>query len=176
MLTKAQETWLAHLSDSYQVKIQPYDPQVTEIFQEVKKEIQLLLGPETEVLHKGASAWGISGKGDVDIYIPVPANKFETTASILKETFGKPGSFYPLERVRWTRNVKDYEVEIFVMNKASQRWKDSLVFWREMETNPKALEQYRILKEKAEGLTVREYYREKLEFYNQVLENHNSQP
>jgi hypothetical protein len=26
------------------------------------------------VLHEGASAWGISGKGDIDIYIPVPVN------------------------------------------------------------------------------------------------------
>lgn len=79
MLSQKQKGWLNHLSDTNKVKIIPYDPKAKEIFTKQKKEIQDILGEDITVLHEGASAWGISGKGDIDIYIPVPVSEFNNT-------------------------------------------------------------------------------------------------
>jgi hypothetical protein len=37
-----------------------------------------------------------------------------------------------------------------------------------LKTHPEKLEEYRLLKESGNGLSVRQYYRKKLEFINQV--------
>ena len=171
MLTKKQVEWLNHLSDSNKVKIIPYDPKVKKVFQKQQKEIQSLLGPKTLVLHKGASAWGISGKGDLDIYIPTTAEQFARYFEQLKEILDEPGSYYPLERVRWNKQVDGIETEIFLVNKDVPFWKDSLIFWEYIESHPETLEEYRKLKEAAEGMSTREYYRVKIEFYNKTLES-----
>lgn len=170
MLTEQQKNWLNHLSDTNVVKIVPYNPRVKEVFRQQQSEIQSVLGKDTIVLHKGASAWGISGKGDVDIYIPVPAEQFDSSFEQLKQSLGEPGSHYSLERVRWNRIVEDIEVEIFLANKDATFYKDSLAFWEYMETHPEALEEYRILKEQAEGTTSREYYTRKTIFINKIMQ------
>lgn len=170
MLTKKQKEWLNHLSNSNKVKIIPYNPKVKKVFQKQQKEIQSLLGPKTLVLHEGASAWGISGKGDLDIYISVTVEQFNRYFEQLKEILGEPGSYYPLERVRWNRLVDDIESEIFLVNQDAPFWKESLIFWEYIEGHPEALEEYRQLKESAEGMSTREYYRVKIEFYNKILD------
>lgn len=169
MLSQKQKDWLNKLSDTKKVVIIPYDPKVKKIFEKQKKEIQDLLGPESTVLHEGASAWGISGKGDVDIYVPVPVNNFKDTFEKLKHSLGEPGSYYPDERVRWNKEMADVEIEIFLVNQDADFWKDSLVFWEYIKSHPETLEEYRKLKEEAAGTSTREYYARKTEFINKVL-------
>lgn len=170
MLSKKQKDWLNHLSDTNKVKIVAYDPRVKEIFEKEKKELQNILGSNAIVLHEGASAWGISGKGDIDIYIPVPVTEFNISFEKLKASLGEPGSFYQDERVRWNKEVNSTEVEIFLVNLDATFWKDSLVFWDYIKSHPETLEEYRKIKEAAEGTSTREYYTRKTEFINKVLE------
>lgn len=170
MLSQKQKDWLNHLSDTNKVKVIPYDPKVKEIFIKQKKEIQDILGENSVVLHEGASAWGISGKGDIDIYIPVPVTEFNDTFEKLKASLGEPGSFYQDERVRWNRELENTEVEIFLVNQDATFWKDSIIFWDYIKSHPKTLEEYKVIKEKAEGTSTREYYTRKTEFINKTLE------
>jgi GrpB-like predicted nucleotidyltransferase (UPF0157 family) len=170
MLSEKQKAWLNHLSDTNKVKITPYDPKVKEIFNGQKQEIQSVLGEDAVILHEGASAWGISGKGDIDIYIPVLVTEFNNTFKKLKLSLGEPGSYYQDERVRWNTELDDTEVEIFLVNQDATFWKDSLVFWDYIKSHPETLEEYRKIKEAAEGTSTREYYTRKVEFINKVLE------
>src|SRR3990167_6273410 len=101
MLTKQQENWLNHLSDTNKVKIIPYNPRVKEVFKQQRAELQKVLVEDAQILHKGASAWEISGKGDVDIYIPIEVENFDNYFDRLKQMLGEPGSHYHHERVRW---------------------------------------------------------------------------
>lgn len=169
MLTEQQKDWLNHLSDSHKVRIIPYDPRVKEIFKQQREEILTILGTDTVVLHKGASAWGISGKGDVDIYIPVSLQQFSNYFERLKKSLGEPGSFYQNERVRWNKKVENIEVEVFLVNQDADFWKESILFWNYMETHPDALEEYGKIKEEAEGTSTREYYTRKLMFINKII-------
>lgn len=170
MLSQKQKDWLNHLSDTNKVKIIPYDPKVKDVFQKEKKEIQSILGENVNVIHEGASAWGISGKGDLDIYIPVSSKEFEGAFEKLKTSLGEPGSFYQSERVRWNKESDGIETEIFLVNQEAQFWKESLIFWDYLKSHPEALEEYRKIKEKAKGTSTREYYTRKTEFINKILD------
>lgn len=169
MLAEEQISWLNKLSDKNKVKIVPYNPKFKEIFRQQQTEIQSILGLDVVVLHKGASALGISGKGDVDIYIPIEVENFDSYFGKLKEVLGEPGSHYPLERVRWNRHIDDIEVEIFLVNQDAEFFRDSLKFWNHLETHPDVLDEYRQIKEEAEGTSTREYYTRKVIFINKIM-------
>lgn len=170
MLTKEQQNWLNKLSDTHRITIIPYNPKVKEIFAKQQTELSKILGPDIPVLHKGASALGISSKGDIDIYMPVAFDQFDPTFKLLKPELGEPGSYYPQERVRWKRQSEGIEIEIFLVNQDAQFWKNDLIFMNYLETHPHALAEYQKLKEDADGTTSREYYTRKTVFINRILE------
>lgn len=171
MITEVQGKWLAHLSNKDMVTIIPYDCAAPEKFKKIKEQIHELLGNKVCVEHHGASSLGISGQGELDIYVPVSVLEFDQFVSQLAIIFGKPGSLYPLERARFVSYVDGTKAEVFVINNQSQGWLDGIEFEAHLKSNPKLLKKYEILKEKASGLSIREYYRKKIEFINEVLAN-----
>jgi GrpB-like predicted nucleotidyltransferase (UPF0157 family) len=169
MLTKADINWLEHLSNSRRIKIVPYDPDVQNIFNAQRNEILNILGQQTIVLHGGSSGLGISGQDEIDIFIPVSRALFDKTVKKLTVAYGLPGSYYAQERVRFNRYVKRKKIEVFVVNKSSVRWKRSVAFENYLRTHSVALKAYNKLKEEANGKGVKDYYRLKLEFANEVI-------
>ncbi len=170
MLSIDQEKWVNQLSDSDIVVIVPYDPSVNEKFKKIREKIQLKLGRKTAVLHRGASGFGISGQDEMDVYIPVPGDRFDYFVTHLTELFGKPGSFYPLERAKFETKVDGKLITVFLMNESSVAWINGIKFDEYLKSHPLSLEEYRKLKEQGNGLSTRQYYRRKLEFINRILE------
>lgn len=170
MITQEQEEWLEHLAPGHLVKIVPYNPHIKQAFTQIKTELQSLLGSKVEIQHRGASSMGISGKGDLDIHIPVSPNDFSTIVHDMEERYGKPGSFYKQQRARWNMSVMGFETEVFVVNADHPAWAKTILFEDFLSSHPEELERYRILKETAEGLDIRDYYRAKLEFFNEILQ------
>lgn len=70
MIPTEQEKWLANLSDTNSVKIFPFDPTSVEKFEKVKAQIKNVLGKNILVEHRGATGLGISGQGELDVFIP----------------------------------------------------------------------------------------------------------
>lgn len=174
MLTNKQKHWVSQLSNVKKVKIIPYDSKVKKIFEIVKTEIVSFLGSaydgrSVEVLHKGATSMEISGKGDVDIYVPVPPSMFNSYLKKLTKLYGQSPSIYHLERVRWNKIVENIEVEIFLINKKHKAWTECVLFEDYLKKHPKALTAYETLKQEADGVSSREYYTRKLEFMNSIL-------
>ena len=175
MLTKTQKAWLARLSKTKTITIVPYNPQVKSVFQKIKKEVKSVLGKKVRVVHKGATSLGISGQGELDVYIPVPTKKFNHYLEKMKQSFGEPGSCYPLKRARFNRWTDGFKIEVFLINQNSQGWKKGVAFENYLKNHPKALSAYEKLKEKGHRLSVQEYYRRKVKFINNVLAK-NSKP
>lgn len=173
MLTKEQEDWINHLSDTGSVKIAPFDPESSRKFEVIKKEVQSILGTDREVLHMGASGLGISGQPEIDVYIPVAADDFDKTTLKLQEIFGKPYSIYPMERVKFMRSVEGTKIELMIVNESRKSWIDNKIFFSYLKNNSNALERYRKLKEEGAGLSNRSYYRKKIEFINEILSKAN---
>lgn len=168
MLTKEQEKWLSHLSKEKIVEILPYNPKTKDVFEKIKKEIQIFLG-KVEILHCGSTSLEILGQGEVDLYIPVEQNRFNRHLEKVIKHFGEAGSIYPLKRARFVRYIDDIKVEIFLINKEDNDWKDSRKFEKCLKDNSGLLKQYCKLKEKSRGLSIQYYYRRKIEFINKVL-------
>lgn len=169
MLTPEQEKWIAHLSDTDTVKIVPFDKVAGEKFASVKQKIQETIGNDFSIEHHGATSLGISGQDEIDVYIPVVLEAFDSLVAKLKEIFGEPRSLYPLERVRFVTEENGKHIDIFVINKERDDWKNLLKLETYLKVHPEALEEYEKLKESGNGQSVREYYRSKLIFFNQIL-------
>lgn len=60
IMTKDQQKWLNHLSDTDKIIIKPFDPKSHEIFKEAKNKVIKALG-KVKVLERGASYLTISG-------------------------------------------------------------------------------------------------------------------
>ncbi len=167
MLTVEQEKWLEHLNSTDKIEILAYNPESNIVFEEIKKEIHNFL-PEVEVLHCGSTALEILGQSEIDIYVPVLEKDFDRYLEKMKEHFGQPASFYPLERVRFVRRDNRMKITIFLMNQELDKWKDHIKFENYLKENKEALQKYIKVKEESNGLSTREYYRKKLEFINEI--------
>ena len=170
MITKEQEKWINHLSDTNKVIITPYNPETPAIFIEIANTIHATLDEGLEIQHRGATSFKISGQGELDIYLPTDESKYEFMVEKLTTLFGNPESNYPLERARFVTFVRGTKAEIFVINKTSEGWLNGVAFEQYLKKNPLYLEVYKKLKEKGNGLSTRAYYRQKIEFINDVLD------
>lgn len=169
MITKKQLKWINHLSNTDKIKIVPFDPTAEAKFQKVKQKIQDSLGKDISVFHRGASSLGISGQDEIDIYVPVPPAKFNSSVEPLKEIFDEPVSHYPLERVHFVTEVDGKHIDIFLINNKCEGWVNGVKFENYIRSHPDTLEAYRKLKEDGNGLSGKEYYKRKIEFFNQIL-------
>ncbi|MBI2335080.1 GrpB family protein [Candidatus Daviesbacteria bacterium] len=170
MLTKSDIEWLKKLSRSKKVKIVPYNPKVKEVFEKQRKEILDILGQDIEVLHLGATGFGISGQGEIDLVIPVSLDRFGEFIEKFEKIYGDPKSFSPRNRVRFNHKQGDINIEIVIVNRDSEGWKRNVAFENYLKSHPEALGEYRRLKESSNGIGLKEYYRRKMEFINKILE------
>jgi GrpB-like predicted nucleotidyltransferase (UPF0157 family) len=168
MLTEEQQKRIEHLSSTNKIKIVPFDPTSQEKFEKIKSQIISKLGSSATVLHCGSSGLGISGKDEIDVYVPVSPTRFDSTIALLRELFGEPGSYYPLERSRFNAKVDAKYIEVHVINEESKIWLNNIRFEEYLKTHPETLEEYRVLKESLEGVTTKEYYAKKTEFINKL--------
>ena len=65
--------------------------------------------------------------------------------------------------------VDGKHIDVFLINKEGSGWLNSVKFENYLRTTPTVLEEYKRLKESGDGLSTREYYRKKIEFYNSIL-------
>mgnify|MGYP001570464149 CR=1 FL=1 len=90
MLTEGQKNYLSKLDPeraSMPVSIKPFDPHTQIVAEKVIKKIKKQIS-EADIRFMGASALGISGQNDVDIYIICPADLREVYLTKLSEIFG----------------------------------------------------------------------------------------
>ena len=170
MLTPEQEKRLLRFCDDDQVEIIPFNPKCLERFEKLKTLIKLSLGDTTDVQLRGSSSLGISGKGELDIYVPVAPQDFDATVREMEKFLNdSPKSLYPLDRARFVVLTDAVEDEIFVVNEEGKSWSKSIIFENYLKINQDALQEYEKLKMSKAGLSTRAYYTAKEEFINEIL-------
>mgnify|MGYP002360886709 CR=1 FL=1 len=169
MLTQEQQKWIENLSDVDQIKIIPFDITADKKFEKVREIITSNLGESVPFIHGGATSLGISGQDEIDTYIPVDVKLFDEYIEKLTKLFGVPRKVYEGNRVHFITYEGGKKIDIYLINKETKNWTDSVKFINVLKTHPEKLEEYRLLKESGNGLSVRQYYRKKLEFINQVI-------
>lgn len=169
MLTADQQKWINHLSGTDKITVFPFDSTAEEKFRIVKHQIQLALGINTKVEHHGATSLGISGQDEVDVYVPVQCAQFDDFLAQLEKLFGKPQSLYTRQRARFVTTVNGKHIDVFLINDKSVGWLNCNKFEMYLKSHPVDLETYCQMKEEGSGLNVREYYRRKTEFINEIV-------
>ena len=168
MLSNEQKKWLDHLNDTDKINIIPYDPKTKIIFNVIKKDLLKILG-NTRMSHRGSTALKIFGQGEVDLYIPVSEKYFNKYLKKLINSLGQPKSLYTFKRVRFVKYLDNIKVEIFLINKNDNNWKQIIKFEKYLKQNLEALKKYERIKINANGLSTKKYYTAKLTFLNQIL-------
>jgi len=170
MLSGEQKKWINHLSDSDRIKIYPYDPYSSVKFDKIAKKIRSVLPQAIIELH-GAAALKISGQKEIDVYIPVSPANFDGNINKISMIFGKPKSYYFLQRARFVDYIGKTKAEVFVINKECDQWINCLKFENYLIKNQNMLKKYEELKKRGHNLNVREYYCHKTEFINSIILN-----
>lgn len=73
------------------LKLKPFNPKTKKIGKDIANKLRKRINNEkVNVLHRGSTAFGILGKGDVDIGVYADGDTYSETKLILVEMFGKP--------------------------------------------------------------------------------------
>lgn len=169
MITPVQEVWLAKLNDTDSVEIFPYDNQAKENFERIKRLLLLVLGPEVNVEHRGATSLGVAGRDKLDVFVPVKASDCKAVLVTLEQVFGESESSCHFNSSFFVTKVDTINAKIILIIDESETWRDICAFEKYIQEHPEAVREYGVLKKKSEGLSSRTYGRLKIEFFNAVL-------
>jgi hypothetical protein len=111
----------------------------------------------------GASALGISGQNDIDIYVLGSSDKLDGWILTLKELFG--------EQIKgeWQFNRNGFEISIYAADPESPTQKKQIEMFEKLKGNKSILKDYEKLKESMNGGTYKDYQIAKYEFYHKLL-------
>jgi len=141
----------------------PFDPKAKEAGDLIVKRIKEKL-PDVEVSFMGATALGIAGQNDIDIYALSESNKFGEYLPALENLFGKPKHTHKTF-VEWKFQKDGYEIEVYLTESPERQIK----VYEILRSNQKLLEEYEDLKLSFDGKSYKDYQKAKYEFYSRIL-------
>ena len=166
MLTQGQKDYLSKLNPEMansSVHVESYNPHTKLVAEEVINTIKGQI-PEADVRFIGASALGISGLNDVDIYVICPVELKESYLSKLEDLFGEQIK----NQWQWMKN--GFEVSVYLSDPEDKSFKEQIKIFNILKNNPKILKEYKDLKHSMSGKSYKEYQMAKYEFYNMILD------
>ena len=164
MLTLGQKEYLSKLSPdraNLPVIIKPYDPQTKIIAGNITKLIKEKIF-DADIRFMGASALGISGQNDIDIYILCSDEAKEEYTLKLSGVFGN------ILKNKWHWLKDGYEVSVCIKDPKDKKFKEQLDIFEAFKNN-NILKEYENLKISMNGKSYQEYQKAKYEFYNRIL-------
>lgn len=166
MLTEAQIKYLTTIPDDKKITLKPFNPKGLEVAAKIIADIKAV-EPDLGVLHMGASALGISGQGDIDLYILCNQEDFDTYLPLLEKIFGRKVSGISINK--WNLNIDGFEIEIYLADPKTPSMKEQIDVFKKLKNNKELLGEYESIKSSASNLSFREYMRRKYEFFNKIL-------
>lgn len=165
-LTEDQEKYLEKIPIDKKVKIVPFDPETPRIVDEIIGQVKNAV-IDLEVKFMGASALGISGQGDIDLYILSPEKYFESYLPKLEEVFGPRVSGISI--IKWELMRDGHEIEMYLTDPSTPSMQEQIKVFETLKNNPSLLKEYEEIKTSTNGQSFREYMRRKYEFFNKIL-------
>ena len=152
------------------VYIKPYDPKSKQIAVEYIALLKNLLKEfDVKILHRGSTAFGIAGKGDVEIGIFPSKEDWKLVVSKLRERFGELGNIED-EYARFNDEKGGFEIEIILQK--GETAKIDIALTNYLHGSPELLKTYEEIKKKY-SYSKREYQIQKDKFLRSVI---NSMP
>ncbi|MCL5004118.1 MAG: GrpB family protein [Patescibacteria group bacterium] len=148
------------------VILKPYDPKSKQISDKIINNLQeILKNYSVKIIHRGSTAFGIAGKGDIEIGVYPSADDWKATVEAVRVHFGNPQNVES-DYVRFNTRSGGFEVEIILQNGDSA--KVDLALTNYLKTHPQALKEYGNIKKKF-AYSKREYQIQKDKFLRAVV-------
>lgn len=164
-LAKLPPEYFEKFSDK-SVKIKPFDPNSKKIAGEYVQALRKLFeGLDLELIHRGSTAFGIAGKGDIEIGVYPKEPDWDRVLEKLTQRYGEAGNTEK-NYARFNDLFKGYEVEVIVMK--GQEAKVDKELTRYLAARPDLLKQYEDLKYKY-AFSKKEYMIQKDKFLTKVV-------
>ncbi|KKR30453.1 hypothetical protein A2715_04515 [Candidatus Woesebacteria bacterium RIFCSPHIGHO2_01_FULL_39_32] len=154
-------------STTEKVGIENYDPRSTLVGRKIVRDIKKHI-PNLKVHFHGSSALQIQGQNDIDLLLEGKLEEFDKFLPELTQLFGKPikrGKKY----IEWHFRREKYKVELLLIDPKSRMFKELITVYLVLRSDKKLLKEYEQIKLNSNGLSPREYQKNRLEFYNKLL-------
>jgi GrpB-like predicted nucleotidyltransferase (UPF0157 family) len=171
MLTSDEKDFLSKIPTEKIVHIYPYDPGIAKIAEGIIKSINIIY-PGLEVKHLGASALGISGQNDVDIYAFSDPSNFDKFLPGLVKLFGEPNNRHETF-CEWKFKRENFDIEFYLTVRNSKTMQKQIKVFETLKNNKELLKEYENLKSSMNGKSYKEYQEKKYEFYHKILDINN---
>ena len=153
-------------STKKKVAINNYDPKSTEIGNKYVTEIKEKF-PELDTHLIGSAGFELAGRGDVDIISGCPIEQLSMYKESFTALFGKPIAIKH-NFAEWNFFIDNREVEITLIDKNSSQFLMQISQFCKIKNDAKLLAEYKELKNSANQISMREYQRRKIGFFNKV--------
>jgi len=175
MLTPDEQHFIDNLPVEVATKkvvIKPFSPQIQQTAKKIIYKIRNVI-PDSDIRFMGASALGISGQNDIDIYVLAAEHDFSDYLPGMINHFGNPTSKSP-GSIAWKFLKNNYDIELYLTDPESPTMVKQIKVFEALKNNQKLLKQYEQLKEDMDGSTFKDYQIQKYGFYHNILKDLNS--
>ncbi len=166
MLTEAQNEYLSKIPEDAVAKIWPWDQKAAQFAKDLVQQIKKVSG--LEVFWEGSLSLGILGENDIDLGIFVEPKDFEEYLLKIVAVLGEP-TYKLQEKILWRITKDGHKIDAGMISENSRDMMLDKSFFQSLRDDPTLLQEYVSLK--VPGISAREYYRAKNEFYNRVTGN-----
>jgi hypothetical protein len=151
------------------IQVRPYEPKSAQIAQKVIRNIRKV-SPDMPIQFVGSASMGISAiSNDIDFLVSCKnAQERSMFTMKLSALYGAPVVFNN-RFVKWEIMIHSYKVEIILAYPWGRMYKNLIRAYNALSKNKHALNQYEKFKEAAHGMSFREYQKNKLDFFNNII-------
>ena len=171
MLTRAETKYLAAIPKDRTVRICPFDAvKVERISESIVERVRKRVTEVWEIKFLGASALGIAGQKDIDVFLLCPADSFKLYLPSLTREFGQPKPWKTRQpSIDWEWEEDGYAVELSLTSPHSPATRRQLKVLELLQKDPALLAEYGRLKQGFDGKGYHDYQKAKYGFYNRML-------
>lgn len=164
-LTHSQKEYMVGIPENASANIQPWDPNAAKFAEGLIEKLEH--ATRLEIFWGGSLALGILGQNDIDLTLFSEPKDFEKYLQGVVSILGEP-KYKLTDKILWRTTKDGHKVDAYLGSKNSEGVQSDIFFSNSLKNNPALLQEYISLK-KEMGLSAREYYKRKNEFYNKVL-------
>lgn len=149
------------------ITIEPYNPGVTRTGNKLTAKVRAIF-PELKVHFIGSARLGILGQKDIDLMIECAPDDFEKYLPGLISLFGNPDKKRS-KFIEWHFVENGCSIEILLIDPSTHVFQGPLETFKLLKKNKYLLRKYEKIKKESDGISVREYKRRRMFFFNQIM-------
>ena len=142
-LTKLPDSYFAKFTNK-QVRLYPFNPKSRVVAKKYILKLERLLSEfNLEIIHRGSTAFGIAGKGEIEIGVYPKTKDWTLVLKCLTKFIGKLDNL-ETNYARFNDRFQDFEVEIIVLKGSDAKIDRQLTEY--LKSNSEVLNQYEKMK------------------------------